>query len=402
MTFVLLDGDNPACVVRRVPEGQANLERSLRDLVFAHPEILPVAEIEPGIGRVAAVATELNLPGAGFADVLLVSEHGRLIIVECKLWRNPQARREVVVQILDYARKLADSDYESLQGAVSDRLDRKGNILFELARAAGSTMTEAAFVDRVSRDLRDGRFLLLLVGDGITEGVQRLTEYLNVPGLAFEFGLVEIADYRFDDPLTGLARRIIQPRVIARTAIVGRHVIRSEVPGLVIDVVEDESGPTPRRGSAADTGASPEAHARWRTFAQDFIAGVRFDDPGQLAPRIGGLNWMRVPMPGPAHLSLYRTTNGAIGAFLRYRDAADFSIYAALEADRDAIAREFLDDGLPEPIWSTDDDGARITIRHPSPLPWDEAQEEAQRDWLGRAANRFVNSFRPRLLRLEA
>lgn len=28
-----------------------------------------------------------------------MDEHGRLVVVECKLWRNPQARREVVGQI---------------------------------------------------------------------------------------------------------------------------------------------------------------------------------------------------------------------------------------------------------------------------------------------------------------
>ena len=202
MTLLLIDGeDERVSVVNRVPEGDANREHPLRDMVFAHPGILPMAELEPGIGRICAVATELNLPGAGFADVLLVSEHGRLVIVECKLWRNPQARREVVVQVLDYARELARYDYEDLQRTISDRLGRTGNVLFELASAAGGTMTKAAFVDRVSRDLRAGRFLLLIIGDGITEGTQRLTEYLNVPGLAFDFGLIEMADYRFVDPV---------------------------------------------------------------------------------------------------------------------------------------------------------------------------------------------------------
>ena len=77
-------------------------------------------------------------PRLGFLDVLLISEHGRLVVVECKLWRNPQARREVVGQILDYARELARYGYEDLQRIVSNRLGRQGNILYELASAAGS------------------------------------------------------------------------------------------------------------------------------------------------------------------------------------------------------------------------------------------------------------------------
>jgi hypothetical protein len=200
MTLVLLDDDADAQVVSRVPEGLAAREHPLRDLIYDHPALLPLHELEPGIGRVVTVAKELNLPGAGFIDVLLVSEHGRLIIVECKLWRNPQARREVVGQVLDYARELARYGYEDLQRTVSNRLRRTGNVLFELARSAGSAMSEVAFVDRVARDLRAGRFLLLIVGDGITEGTQRIGEYLGgQAGLAFDLGLVEMAEYRFED-----------------------------------------------------------------------------------------------------------------------------------------------------------------------------------------------------------
>ena len=401
MTLVLLgSNDEPVHVVPRVPEGQANLEQPLRDLVFAHPEILPVTELEPGIGRIAAVTIELSLPGAGFADVLLVSEHGRLIIVECKLWRNPQARREVVVQVLDYARELARYDYEDLQRVISDKLGRTGNVLFELAVAAGSNMSESDFVDRVGRDLRAGRFLLLIVGDGITEGTQRLTEYLNVPGLAFDFGLIEIADYRFVDQATGAARRILQPRVIARTATIERHVIRAEVPGLVIEAAEPDDSPSSRRNSGSGTGANADAHTSWRAFLRAFVAECRFDDPGQLAPRFGGLNWMRAPLLGTASVTIYRTTVGKIGAFMRFRTAEGFSTFAELQGDREAIDDEFIRDELPVPIWTESDDERTILISVPSPVPWGDAEEAGQRAWMIRAANRFVNSFRPRLLRL--
>ena len=108
MTLVLLDDDVPARAYARVPEGEAAQESPLRDIIYDHPTILPLAELDPGIGRVVSVCTELRLPNAGYIDVLLVSEHGRLIIVECKLWRNPQARREVMSQILDYASELSN------------------------------------------------------------------------------------------------------------------------------------------------------------------------------------------------------------------------------------------------------------------------------------------------------
>ena len=51
------------------------------------------------------ICTELNTP-AGAIDNFLVTPKGLPVLVECKLWRNPEARREVVGQILDYAKEL--------------------------------------------------------------------------------------------------------------------------------------------------------------------------------------------------------------------------------------------------------------------------------------------------------
>lgn len=55
---------------------------------------------------------ELNVPDVGRIDALLADGRGHLVIVECKLWRSPRARCEVVGQILDYARALARFTYE--------------------------------------------------------------------------------------------------------------------------------------------------------------------------------------------------------------------------------------------------------------------------------------------------
>ena len=397
MTLVLIDGDAQTTVVSRVPEGSATAEHPLRDLIYEHPEILPVAQLEPEIGRIVAVATEVNLPGAGFIDVLLVSEHGRLIIVECKLWRNPQARREVVGQILDYARELARYGYEDLQRVISNRVGRRGNVLYDLARDAGSAMSEAQFGDRVSRDLAAGRFLLLIAGDGITEGTQRIGEYLGAQaGLAFDFGLIEIAEYRFFDPLTGTERRIVQPRLLARTATIDRFVIRSEVPGTVVETIADSAAPKTR-----SSGSTAGSFAAWNAFREAFLADLRFDDPGQMPPRNGGINWMRLPLPGTVGVTLYRSiTSGNVGAFLRFNDPDSLALLAELQADREAIDAEFTAAGLPGLAWRSDGEDKLISITAPSPQPWDAAREAEQQAWLGRAANQFVNSLRPRLARL--
>ena len=397
MTLLVLNDDAPAQRVMRVPEGDASREHRLRDLLFDHPDTLPLHELDLGIGRIVPVAKEVHLPGVGYIDLMLVSEHGRLIVVECKLWRNPQARREVVGQILDYARELARYGYEDLQRVISSRLGRSGNVLFDLIREAGGTIGEAELVDRVARDLTAGRLLLLVAGDGITEGTRRIGEYLgDAVGLAFDFGLVEVAEYRFADPVTGTERRIVQPRLLARTTTIERHVIRVDGPGLSVAPVE--AGPD--RDRPASSGATSAAYAQWKRFVERFVAELRFDDPGQPPPRLGSINWMRLPFPGPGLVTLWRSKNGEMGVQYKFEDAEGLSAYQLLAEEHEQIEREFADADLPPPQWSVQDSKAVISITVPASLPWDETAEQAQRAWLARTTNAFVNIFRPRLLQL--
>lgn len=87
MTLILVDADDTQ-VVRRVPQGEARREAALRDLIADSPEILPVHDLDPSYGRLITVTKELSIPGVGFVDILPMDEHGRLVVVECKLWRN--------------------------------------------------------------------------------------------------------------------------------------------------------------------------------------------------------------------------------------------------------------------------------------------------------------------------
>jgi hypothetical protein len=396
MTLVLLDENAAPQLVTRVPEGEARREATLRDLIYDHPAIMPVHDLDPSFGRLFTVARELNVPGVGFIDVLLADELGRLVVIECKLWRNPQARREVVGQILDYARELSRYAYEDLQRQISVATKRQGNVLFEQARAAGGALDEARFVDRVSRDLAAGRFLLLVVGDGIAEGTRRIGEYLREqPGLAFEFGLIEMAEYRYGDA-SGAERVIVQPRVLARTATIERHVIRSELPGVVIDPVVTERPSIPRA-----PGGTP-GNPAWSSFVEKFVSETRFDDPAQPAPRSGGNGWIRIALPDRLYINAYRSSiSGEIGVQVRFPGAEGTEAFALLQSERADIDAEFDAAGMATPQWH-DGDVPVISLTTASPAPWDNAREAEQREWLGRVGNQFVNSLRPRLERLAA
>lgn len=125
-------------VLQRVPLGTPVAEggideSSLHDLLFEFPDTLPLGAIDVAFAHPVPVCRELSTR-AGYVDAVYVNALGRLVLAEFKLWRNPQARREVIGQILDYAKEFASWSYEDLQREVSRSLARKGNVLYELVR----------------------------------------------------------------------------------------------------------------------------------------------------------------------------------------------------------------------------------------------------------------------------
>jgi hypothetical protein len=205
-------------------DSRAHDEAWLQKLIYRFPQLLPVTEIEPAFGSLVSVCRELPTP-VGRIDNLYITENGNLAIAECKLWKNPQARREVVAQVIDYAHSMTKWSYEDLESAtragvrLDDEAVRGG--LFSLV-SDESDMDERDFVDALSRNLRLGRVLLLLVGDGIREGVETLAEYLQLhAGFHFALGIVEMSVFSF--PPHGY---LVQPRILARTVNIERGIVK--------------------------------------------------------------------------------------------------------------------------------------------------------------------------------
>ncbi len=200
--------------------GDAVSEAFIQKLVQEHPECLPVAEIDPMFSGAVPICRELNTP-AGLIDNFFVTPSGLPILVECKLWRNPEARREVVAQILDYAKELSRWSSADLQREVRSRLKSDGDPLLDKVRTVDPAVEEHRFHDALTANLRRGRFLLLIVGDGIREGVETIIEYLQRhAGLHFSLGLVEMPVYSMPN-----GDQLVAPRVLARTLLVTRNVV---------------------------------------------------------------------------------------------------------------------------------------------------------------------------------
>lgn len=232
--------------LERLPFGERTYDEAwLRDLLWDHPALLPVGEIEPVFGELQPVAWELQT-ASGLIDLLFVNADGMMTVVETKLWRNPEARRKVVAQIIDYAKDLATWSYSEFLAAVKTATGSTD--ADPIVAAVCEEGDETAFIDRVSRNLRLGRFLLLIVGDGIREGVEDISNYLQqTPNLGFTLGLVELALFR--KGFGTEAAVFVQPRILARTVELERAVVTLKVP-IKPEDIEIGTPALPRAGSA--------------------------------------------------------------------------------------------------------------------------------------------------------
>ena len=365
-------------------------ESFLQDVVFRHPQSLPIGEIDRSFLGAVPVCREMRLP-SGFVDAFLVTSTGLPVLVECKLWRNPQARREVIGQILDYAKDLGRMGYSDLQSAVSQRLGETGNALYARVARTYPDVDESEFVDAVARNLRRGRFLLLIVGDGIREGVEAITEYVQEQsGLHFTLGLVEMPVFKLPS-----GDRLVAPRVLARTAVLNRTVVDLRSAELTLTEDEAESAQQPHRPENIERGDELEA------FWTEFLSELTLDDPEQPVPSASrGPNlFFRLPVPGGRLLWLatYRVASGEVGVFVSCR--------------RGSVGQAILQRLVSNPATLEDELGAGTSWTKTESWPYashscgdfaDPGKRTEALSWLRTVLNRYVNVFRPRVKEIVA
>jgi hypothetical protein len=233
---VWLVENEPAVVLKRADLNGRSDEASyseawLQNLLHENPSVFPIEQIEPGFGDLVALCRELPLAlGSnltGYLDNFFVTPSGGLVLVEVKLWRNPEARRAAVAQAMEYAAAIFRMGYGDLETAVAKARSATGESpksIFELVSSQYPAADQAEFYDAVSRNLARGRAIIVVLGDGIREEVQSLAAILQGhAGHRFTFALVEMAVYRISP-----TQSVVVPSVLAETVLIERGVVRVE------------------------------------------------------------------------------------------------------------------------------------------------------------------------------
>jgi len=77
---------------------------------------------------------------------------------------------------------------------------------------------QAYFIDIVETNIRKARFLLMIVGDGIREDVEKMIEFMNASvQMHYQFALCELEIYQLED-----GSRLIVPQLTTKTQIITR------------------------------------------------------------------------------------------------------------------------------------------------------------------------------------
>ena len=175
----------------------AKTEAELQNLLGESPSLVPIDEIREGVSRLVFAICEFGLPGSGNTDILAFSADGDISIIECKLATNPESKRKVMGQILEYAAYLWGMTYDEVNTRVRSLKGKDLSDLVEEAVAGG--WDEESFRDGVKRSLQSGSFVLIIVVDEINEDLKRTIRYVNeCSESAFSLHALEMRRFQTD------------------------------------------------------------------------------------------------------------------------------------------------------------------------------------------------------------
>ena len=80
-----------------LPYEEYKEEIDLRNIILKDPKVIPIGEISSDMDAlIEVVLKEVYVPNVGYIDLLGIDKQGNLYIIETKLSRNPESRRQVI------------------------------------------------------------------------------------------------------------------------------------------------------------------------------------------------------------------------------------------------------------------------------------------------------------------
>src|ERR1035437_651701 len=201
----IISDDGSSKVMERV--SVVDEDHELQRILEKNHDLLPGDQINPDYPRRwLLIKREMPVPDPGNAidryslDFLFTDQEAIPTLVECKRFANPQSRREVVGQMIEYA---ANGHY------YWDK-DKLLNFAKESARGQGSTLDQALrvlqegptyessdeFFDKIQQNLRDGKLRIVFFLEKSSMELRSVVDFLSKQMERSEILLVEARQYR--------------------------------------------------------------------------------------------------------------------------------------------------------------------------------------------------------------
>ncbi len=225
LIFVNKDGKTEKHLYPLSPREKMFNELWLQELLIANPSLLPSKDIDESWDNLIPLGREVPVT-AGAIDNLYITPEGLICLVETKLWRNPEAHRTVVAQIIDYAKDLSKMTFDEFKNSVEKSiLHREKSDFWHRISKYIKDVDQIEFQSKIKENLTRGRFLLLIVGDRIYPEVAMLLDAIqSAPNLEFKIGLIELQMFKTSKenpwPL------LVIPAIVGKTHEVTRAVVK--------------------------------------------------------------------------------------------------------------------------------------------------------------------------------
>ena len=220
--FAFENRGTPAPTHKRCSAKDLGLEESwLRDAIFNVPDLVIGPCRAAGLTQDEWYGWQREYKvDVGKVDVLLLSSQGRVAIVETKLASNPELRRRVLAQALDYLTHLAQTFAESMPDIPTDK--------------SGDSVADRG---DIRESIAQGDMLVIIASDEVDPRVAKLSRSLLSDHLVkqWDLALIDVALYRPLENAPG--KYVIVPHL--------RHVVESE-PRQVVRVVVEGEAPSAR------------------------------------------------------------------------------------------------------------------------------------------------------------
>jgi len=193
-------------------------EDFLQALLARFPEIIPGGQIdETDPRRWLLVSREMPVPaedgggGQWSLDHLFLDQDGVPTLVEVKRGGNPEARRLVVAQMLDYAANgVLYWSRETIQNALAKRLGNNGqSVDEEIASFLDGEEDVDGFWSQVMTNLQAGKIRLIFLADQIPRELRRIVEFLNEQMDPAEVLAIEVKQYVGEGGAATLVSRLV-------------------------------------------------------------------------------------------------------------------------------------------------------------------------------------------------